>query len=125
MAEHNELGSWGEDEAAKYLETRGYEIVERDWKVGKRDLDIIAVDEDKTHIVFVEVKTRSSDDYTEPEEAVDIRKIRNLAFAANAYLKTHPTKFDIRFDVVSIVGKRPRIDRIQHIEDAFNPMLAF
>ena len=43
MAEHNELGAWGEDEAALYLEDEGYVIIDRDWKIGKRDLDILAL----------------------------------------------------------------------------------
>ena len=55
MAEHNDLGKWGEDEAALYYEDRGYEILERDWKVGKRDIDLIALAEDKDTLVFVEV----------------------------------------------------------------------
>ena len=56
MAAHNELGKWGEDLAAEYLEKKGYTIVERDWKSGRRDIDIIALDDDV--VVFVEVKTR-------------------------------------------------------------------
>ena len=46
MAEHNELGAWGEDEAALYLEGEGYVIIDRDWKIGKRDLDILALSPD-------------------------------------------------------------------------------
>ena len=46
MAEHNELGKWGEDEAARFLQRKGFTILERDWRVGKRDLDIIALKED-------------------------------------------------------------------------------
>ena len=58
MAEHNDLGKWGEQVAVDYLQRKGYEILERDWKSGHRDLDIIALDGDT--IVFVEVKTRRS-----------------------------------------------------------------
>lgn len=57
MAEHNELGKWGEDEAARFLQRKGFTILERDWRVGKRDLDIIALKEDGKLLVFVEVKT--------------------------------------------------------------------
>lgn len=57
MAEHNELGKWGEDEAARFLQRKGFSILERDWRVGKRDLDIIALKEDGKLLVFVEVKT--------------------------------------------------------------------
>lgn len=123
MAEHNEFGKWGEDEAARFLERKGYSILERDWKWGKRDLDIIAVTEDKRTLVFVEVKTRSSEDLQEPEEAVDKAKMKNLAVAANAYVKAKDIILDIRFDIIAVIGKRRCLERIEHIEDAFNPLL--
>ena len=63
MAEHNDLGKWGEDEAVLYLEDEGYAILERDWKIGRRDLDIVAVSPDGATLVIVEVKTRSDEEY--------------------------------------------------------------
>lgn len=87
MAEHNDLGKWGEDEATLYLENEGYVVIGRDWKAGKRDLDILAVSPDGKTLVVVEVKTRSGEEYQQPEEAVDVRKMRNLAIAANTYVK--------------------------------------
>lgn len=123
MAEHNDLGVWGEDCAASYLEEQGYVIAERDWSVGKRDLDIIALSDDRQFLVIVEVKTRRDDELTEPEEAVDAAKIRNLAVAANAYVKMNEVDLPIRFDIISIVGKGKDDKRIEHIVDAFNPML--
>jgi putative endonuclease len=87
MAEHNELGKWGEDEATLYLENEGYVVIDRDWKAGKRDLDILAVSPDGKTLVVVEVKTRSGEEYQQPEEAVDVRKMRNLAIATNTYVK--------------------------------------
>ena len=69
MAAHNELGKWGEDLASDYLEQKGYTIMERDWKSGRRDIDIIA--RDGNIVVFVEVKTRRSSVFGEPEEAID------------------------------------------------------
>lgn len=68
MASHNELGKWGEDVAADYLLRQGYTILERDWKSGHRDLDIIALDGDT--VVFVEVKTRRNRLFTD-------RKVRS------------------------------------------------
>lgn len=123
MAEHNDLGKWGEDEAARFLEQKGYEIIEQDWKMGKRDLDIIALNEDRDTVVFVEVKTRSDDDYQEPEEAVDVMKMRNLAIAANAYVKLNNLDWKVRFDIVSVIGCCSHVENIQHFEDAFNPLL--
>ena len=123
MAEHNDLGKWGEDEAALYYEDRGYEILERDWKVGKRDIDLIALTEDKDTLVFVEVKTRQNNDLQEPEEAVDVKKMRNLAIAANAYVKLHGLDMDVRFDIISVVGKCSCVESIECFENAFNPLL--
>lgn len=123
MAEHNDLGAWGEDRAASYLEEQGYVIAERDWTVGKRDLDIIALSDDKKFLVFVEVKTRRDDELAEPEQAVDAAKMRNLAIAANAYIKMNEVDLPVRFDIISIVSKGKEDRRIEHIVDAFNPML--
>lgn len=123
MAEHNDLGKWGEDEAALYYEDRGYEILERDWKVGKRDIDLIALTEDKDTLVFVEVKTRQNNDLQEPEEALDVKKMRNLAIAANAYVKLHGLDMDVRFDIISVIGKCSCVESIECFEDAFNPLL--
>lgn len=123
MAEHNDLGKWGEDEAALYYEDRGYEILERDWKVGKRDIDLIALTEDKDTLVFVEVKTRQNNDLQEPEEAVDVKKMRNLAIAANTYVKLHGLDMDVRFDIISVIGKCSCVESIECFEDAFNPLL--
>lgn len=68
MALHNEIGRWGEDLACEFLMREGYRILERDWKIGKRDLDIVAIDDDV--LVIVEVKTRSNERYANADEAV-------------------------------------------------------
>ena len=116
MAVHNELGKIGEDFAATYLEHAGYGIIDR-------DLDIIARSPDGTTVVFVEVKTRGSDVIMHPDEAVDARKIRNLGHAANAYVKERAIWDDLRFDLISIVGTAPENFKLEHIVDAFNPLL--
>ncbi len=123
MAEHNDLGKWGEDVAVDFLERKGYSVCDRDWKVGKRDLDIIAVSDSGMELVFVEVKTRQSAELQEPEQAVNPRKMRNLAIAANAYVKSHDVTLAVRFDIISVVGKASEVESIEHWEDAFNPML--
>lgn len=124
MAEHNKLGKWGEEQAVRLLENKGYHVLEVDWTLGKRDLDVVAVDEECATLVFVEVKTRTKGEMMAPELAVDRRKMRNLAIAANAYVKLHPKGFrDVRFDIISIVGSMGNVKKIEHIEDAFNPLL--
>ena len=126
MAEHNDFGKWGEDYAAEYLQKKGYIIMERDWTFGrsKRDIDIICKTSDMTTVVFVEVKARANDDVTSPEDAVDIRKMRHLMVAADEYVKSHDISEELRFDIMTIVGKRnSKQIKVNHIEDAFNPLL--
>ena len=123
MAEHNDLGKWGEDEAVFYLEDKGYTIIDRDWRLGRRDLDILAYTPDGSTLVVVEVKTRTGGKYQQPEEAVTPSKMRNLAIAANAYVKECQVDKELRFDVISIVGCGRQVKSIQHLKDAFNPML--
>ena len=126
MAEHNDYGKWGEDFAAEYLQKKGYILMERDWTFGrsKRDIDIICKTPDLTTVVFVEVKARGNDDYMEPEDAVDIKKMRHLGLAADEYVKSHDISEQLRFDIIAITGKRNSNNiKINHIEDAFNPLL--
>ncbi|HEY9551676.1 MAG TPA: YraN family protein [Prevotella sp.] len=125
MASHNDLGKWGEETAVKFLREKGYTIRECDWKFGKRDIDVIALTPDETTVVFVEVKTRATDAVTSPEEAVNNSKIRSIGLAANAYVKMNNEPLELRFDVISIVGTNNENMRIEHIEDAFNPLLLF
>ncbi len=114
MAAHNELGAWGEELAASYLQRKGYEIVERNWKSGHRDIDIIAMD--GSVMVFVEVKTRRNRMFVEPEEAIDYMKLRNLRASINHYVKFKHISCDIRLDAITIVGTpengSPDIDHI-------------
>jgi len=125
MAEHNDLGKWGEDLAENYLANKGYAILHRDWRLGKRDIDIIALTEDNTTIVFVEVKTRKWDDKIDPVEAVNRQKMKSIGIAANAYIKAFNIEYEWRFDIITIVGNGNNINdvRLTHIEDAFNPCL--
>ena len=123
MAEHNELGKWGEDEATLYHENEGYVVIDRDWRDGKRDLDILAVSPDGKTLVVVEVKTRSGEEYQQPEEAVDAKKMRNLALAANTYVKEKQVDRELRFDIITVVGVGHQVKHIEHLVDAFNPLL--
>ena len=116
MAAHNELGRWGEDLAVAYLQGKGYAILERDWKSGRRDIDIIAVDEGGT-VVFVEVKTRRSRVFGEPEEAINYRKLQSLQQAINHYIKFRHITSEVRFDIISIVGTIGTDPEINHVKD--------
>ena len=112
---HTETGKQGEEEACRYLTTLSYEILHRNWRSGRNEIDIIA--RDGRTIVFVEVKTRTSENYGFPEEAVSPDKEAHLQAAAEAYLIEKQELAPIRFDIVAIVpGKEPH-----HIKDAFFP----
>ncbi len=123
MAQHNEVGNWGEACAVQHLKEQGYTIVERDWRVGTKDIDIIALTHDERIMVFIEVKTRQSDDVADPTEAVTIKKMRSIASCANMYLKLNNITAEPRFDIITIVGHSAADAVVQHIEDAFNPCL--
>lgn len=120
MAQSNELGKWGEQKAADYLEANGYTILDRDWKCGRRDLDIVAYKDGL--VVIVEVKTRRNTAFTMPEQNVNIKKIRSISFAADSYMKCHKRYNQLRFDIISIVGTSDDDCKISHIEDAFMPV---
>lgn len=124
MAEHNDLGKWGEEKAAAYLRSQGFAIRDRDWRDGRRDLDIVAISQDERLLVIAEVKTRSSADLEEPEQAVDRKKIRNIGIAADTYIRQFAIDCEVRFDIISVVGTDDAHCRIEHIENAFNPLLA-
>ncbi len=118
MAKHNDLGRLGEEMAVEYLREKGYGVLERNWKFGDLEVDIIArVGET---VVLVEVKTRSSDWMQRPEEAVDRRRRDRLCRAANAYVKSKQWNGDVRIDIVAIVVNESRRE-IRHIEDAAYP----
>ena len=113
---NNELGAWGEEQAADFLRHKGYTILERDWKSGHRDIDIIATNGQV--VVFVEVKARRNRVFGEPEDAVDYKKMRNLRAAMNHYIKFKNIRQDIRFDVITVVGTPYQGEAdITHIED--------
>jgi len=123
MARHNELGSWGEQFAEDYLKSKGYTIVQRDWKFKHIDIDIIAYNPQQNMTIFVEVKTRTDDDMTSPLDAINTQKIKNLARAANAFIQTFNIESEVRFDVIAIVGTDKNNSKIEHIPEAFNPLL--
>ncbi|MBI4684587.1 MAG: YraN family protein [Nitrospirae bacterium] len=110
------IGSKGEDLAAEHLKRKGYKIIARNYKTPIGEIDIIA--QDRETLVFVEVKTRSSNAFGSPFEAVDARKQMKLKKLALLYLKIQKKNPPVRFDVLSIylnnTGKE-----IEHIRDAF------
>lgn len=118
MAGHNELGKAGEEEAARYLQEKGYAIRHRNWRSGKKELDIVA--EYGNELVVVEVKTRRNIRFGNPEEAVTNRKIRRIVASTDAYLRKYTLDLPVRFDIITLVGEEAPY-AIEHITDAFHP----
>ena len=121
-----DLGRRGEKLARKHLRRAGLKILARNYRCSVGEIDIIALDSSTRRrdgaetVVFVEVKTRSSDQYTDPEAAVDKDKRRRMRKTANYYLTTHDAGgFNARFDIVSIlITDEQRKPQIKHIVDA-------
>ena len=120
MAQHNELGKEGEEIATGYLANDGYKILERNWRYKKGEIDIICSKED--FIMFVEVKTRSTGFFGQPEEAVNKKKQRYLIQAADAYVNQKDILLEVRYDIISIIIHQKK-QKIRHIQDAFYPTL--
>jgi putative endonuclease len=116
MKDHIELGKAGEAIAVALLEEKGYRILERNWRWGREEIDIIA--RDGNFVVIVEVKTRSSDIFAEPEASVTRSKQRILVRAANAYVNCRRLYGEVRFDIISIII-RTEGEIVNHIVDAF------
>lgn len=118
ISNHYSLGIRGEAIAKGYLLSKGYVILETNWRFNKLEVDMIA--DDGELLVFIEVKTRSSIEYGNPEDAVDFDKKMNLINAAEAYLKILHAEIEVRFDIISIIITEENIE-INHIKDAFYP----
>ncbi len=128
-----ELGRLGEQMATKYLEDNGYTILERNYRRGHLEIDIIALDphsefsapySDKKNLgdlVFIEVKTRAQDTLLQPEDAVDHKKRLNMIRLGNQYVQSHGRRENVRLDVIAIVSGENGIE-LKHIKNAFSVM---
>jgi putative endonuclease len=108
-----ELGKEGEEQATAYLEEKGYEILARNYRYKRGEVDIIARLGDC--MMFVEVKTRTSTDFGEPESFVTKRQQEIIMATANEFIFQRNWQQSIRFDIIAIV---PNVD-LEHFEDAF------
>lgn len=114
-----QIGNEGESRACTHIESLGFKIRERNWQHRHDEIDIIA--ENKDFIVFVEVKTRQSNAYGNPEVFVNRKKQSFMIRAANEYITRHKIEKEARFDIVAItLNETPGL---LHIPDAFYPLL--
>lgn len=116
MAFHNELGKLGEEFAVDFLQNNGYDILETNWAFQKAEIDIIA--QKANVLAIVEVKTRSSLDFGNPQDFVKPSKIQRLVKAVNAYIISNNLDLEVRFDIIAI-HKQNNEFLIEHLEDAF------
>lgn len=116
MAKHNELGKEGEQIAVDYLIKNQYVILEKNYRYLKAEIDIIALKEDI--LAVVEVKTRSSNYFGNPEEFVKPKKIKLLTRAVDYYVTSRDLDVEVRFDIIAIT-KQGANHHIEHLEDAF------
>ena len=116
MAQHNELGNAGEELAVDFLIKQGYEILERNYRFDKAEVDIIA----KLHniLAIIEVKTRSTIDFGNPQDFVKPKQIQRLVKAVDEYVTTNQLDVEVRFDIIAIIREHKDF-KIEHLENAF------
>lgn len=118
--EHNELGKKGEEIARKWLINKSYLILETNWRHKGNEVDIIA--RLGNIIVVVEVKSRSSDKFNQPHDAVGIIKQRSIIRVAESYIYKNKFNMEVRFDIISVIFTAKSY-KINHIENAFYPLV--
>jgi len=116
MAQHNELGKKGEQLAVDFLQKKGYEILERNYRYQKAEIDIIA--RLNNTLCAVEVKTRSTPDFGNPQDFVKPKQIQQLVKAIDFYVIENDLDVEVRFDIVAII-KNKLGTKIEFFENAF------
>jgi len=116
MASHNDFGNQGEEIAIEYLQKKGYTIVEKNYRYLKAEVDIIA--RKGNELIAVEVKTRSSLSFGNPQDFVSKKKIQLLVKAMDYYVVENDLDVEVRFDIIAIHQTKIKTN-IEHLEDAF------
>ena len=116
MASHNELGKKGEQLAVDYLLEHHYTIRERNYRFEKAEVDIIA--QKGNTLAVIEVKTRSTADFGNPQDFVKPKQIKNLVKAVDEYVTINNLDIEVHFDIIAIVKEVGNYN-IEHLEDAF------
>jgi putative endonuclease len=117
MAAHHEFGKAGEQMAAEWLVQQDFQLIFRNWKSGRYEIDIIACREGILH--FIEVKTRHSNLFGNPEDWVDRKKGRHLMSAGEAFQLKYPDWIQVQYDILSILITEDDKRDIFFIEDVY------
>jgi putative endonuclease len=119
MAIHNIIGKKGEEIAERFLIKKQYQIVGKNWRYKKLELDLVALHDNI--LIVVEVKTRTTEFIENLNELISRKKQRLIIDAANAYLEINHLENEVRFDVIFIVMNNGKFT-LKHIKDAFSPI---
>lgn len=107
MANHNDIGYLGEKLAMEFLIAEKYEILEKNWRYKKAEIDLI-IKKDNI-LIFVEIKTRSTDFFGNPEDFVSDKKMQMMLSAAQIYMENIGHDWEIRFDIITVILKKVKI----------------
>lgn len=116
MAQHNQLGKKGEELAVDFLLKKGYEIVERNYRFDKAEVDIIAKKGET--LAIIEVKTRSTSDFGDPQDFLKPKQIQRIVKAVDEYVLVNKLDVEVQFDIIAIVKENTGFS-IEHLENAF------
>jgi len=118
MKDKQKIGKIGEYAAVEYLIKHAYEVIERNWRYHKAEIDIIAKRNDL--LIFVEVKTRQTDRYGKPEDFVSFAQRNMIVNAASRYMSKVNHEWAVQFDVIGIlINQKGMVQRLNHYEDVF------
>jgi putative endonuclease len=117
MADHNDLGNQGEELATAHLLKNGYKILARNYVYLKGEIDIIA--RQANTIIVIEVKTRSTPDFGDPQDFLKPAQIKRLVETAHHFVEElNEPDVEVRFDIVAVIKNRQGI-KVEHLKDAF------
>ena len=116
MALHNDLGNRGEKIAVEFLSSKGYKILKTNYRYLKHEVDIIA--QYQNQLIVIEVKTRSTKDFGNPQDFVKPTQIKSIVTAVDAFIEQQNLDIEVRFDIIAILKVQNKFE-IEHIEDAF------
>jgi putative endonuclease len=119
METTKDIGKKGEELAVEFLRDKGYKILATNWYFKHKELDIVATKDNL--LIIVEVKTRASSIFENPQDSIDRKKQKFIIDAANSYIFKNGINLETRFDIIAIIFKGEK-QSIEHIEDAFYPV---
>lgn len=119
MATHNDFGKEAEKISIEFLQKNNYQILEKNWRYHKAEIDIIAIDIQNNQLAVIEVKARTSDKIQPPENAINQTKKKLIITATDAYISQNNVSLEVRFDVITLLFTSQKWT-INHLKNAFN-----